>query len=460
MGPQPISAKERQAQRQFSLSRRSFLRGLGTCVALPTMASLQTAAQGAPQKSGERAPVRMAYFLIPNGAVPEFWFPEGSGKDFKLGQTMQPLVGFEKQMQIFRGLDQLNADPGLDGGGDHARAGATYLTGLRAKKTGGKDIECGISVDQVGAQALGHLTRFASLELTCDVIRNSGACDTGYACAYQYNMAWSSPTTPITPESNPRLAFERLFGTGAHGERRKSFEMRQEKQKSVLDFVMADAKALNLSLDHHDRLKLDEYLTGVREIENRIKTTELNSIPDPEMGTPAGIPEEIGDRWDIMYDIMALAFQSDQTRISTLLLAYDGSNLTYPQLGIREGHHWLTHNMRVPELRVKVGQIEHYYMQHFARFVNKLASIEDSDGHSLLDNCMLMYGGAISDGNRHKHNNCPALLVGGGGGKLNTGRYVDAGAVPMSNMFIGMLDRFGVPDVKQFGDSTGRFDDI
>lgn len=456
----PLTTKERQAQRFDSLSRRRFLRGMGTVVALPSFASLQTVAKGATLKAGERAPVRMAFFQIPNGQIQEYWHPTGSGKDFTLGRTMQPIKEFQSQLQIIRGLDQINATAGLDGGGDHARAGATFLTGMRAKKTGGKDIECGTSVDQVAAQSKGHLTRFGSLELTCDVIRNSGACDTGYACAYQYNMAWSSPTTPVTPESNPRLAFERLFGTGAHGERRRSFEARQEKQKSVLDFVMDDAQALNRELNHHDRAKLDEYLTGVREIENRIKSTELSSIPDPDMGTPSGIPEEIGDRQDIMYDIIHLAFQSDQTRLATLLLAYDGSNLTYPQLGIREGHHWLTHNMRLPELREKVAQIEEYYMKHFNRFITKLATTQDIDGHTLLENSMLLYGGAIADGNRHSHENCPALLVGGGGGKLQTGRYVDAGKVPYSNMFISMLRNFGVENVNQFGDSNGVFENI
>jgi hypothetical protein len=373
---------------------------------------------------------------------------------------MQALEPFRDSIQVIAGLNHENATPGPDGPGDHARAGATYLTGVRARKTAGKDIRCGISVDQAAAQATGHLTRFPSLELTCDEIRNSGSCDSGYACAYQYNLSWSSPTTPLTPEPNPRLAFERLFGSGAPGDRKESITRRNETQKSVLDFVLADARALQGQLGVHDRRKLDEYLTGIRAIERRIQDVDsLERIPDPEIPTPEGAPDEIGARWDLMYDIMALAFQSDQTRIATLLLANDGSNIPYPQLGIQEGHHWLTHNLRVEDMLNKTVEIELYYMQHFARFVQKLAETEDVDGRRLIDNVMLLYGAAISDGNRHTHYNLPAVLVGGGAGKLNPGRYVDAGGIPMSNLFVTMLDHMGV-HVDSFGDSTGRFEDI
>jgi hypothetical protein len=307
---------------------------------------------------------------------------------------------------------------------------------------------------------MGHLTRFPSIELTCDEIRNSGSCDSGYACAYQYNLSWSSPTTPLTPEANPRLAFERLFGTGAPGERKASIARQSETQRSVLDFVLEDARALAGELGTHDRHKLDEYMTGIRAVERRVQLGgSLERIPDPQVPTPEGAPEEIGQRWDLMYDIMALAFQSDQTRIATLLLANDGSNIPYPQLGIQEGHHWLTHNLREEDMREKTAEIEVYYMQHFARFVEKLAETEDVDGGRLLDNVMLLYGGAISDGNRHTHDNLPAILAGGGGGKLHQGRYIDAGGVPMSNLFVTLLEHMGVHE-DSFGDSTGRFEDV
>jgi len=450
---------ERARQRHAAMSRRKFLRGLGAAVAVPMFPSLQTATHAASEVA--RAPVRMAYFIIPNGVIQDYWFPTGAGRDFELSRTMKPLSDIKQHLQVIAGLDQKNATAGNDGGGDHARAGATYLTGMRAKKTAGKDIRCGISVDQVAAQQLGHLTRFPSLELTCDAIRNTGACDTGYACAYQYNMSWSSPTTPVTPEPNPRLVFERLFGTGTHGERKKSFAARQERQISILDFVLEDARSLAGEMGVADRHKLDEYLSGVRDVERRISDTEaIARIPDPEVATPAGIPAEIGGHMDLMYDMMLLAFQTDQTRISTLLLAYDGSNLPYPQLGISEGHHWLTHNQRVAEYKEKTAQIESYWLEHFARFIKKMAETDDIDGQKLIDNVMMLYGGAISDGNRHLHDNCPAILVGHGGGKLNPGRYTNAGSIPMSNLFVSMLDRFGVQGIESFGDSNGRYEDI
>lgn len=455
------SRRQQREERHHSLSRRRFLRGLGgACLALPAFPSIISQVARAAAADLGRAPLRMGFFMIPNGVVQSNWWPAGLGRNFKLARTMEVLEPFRNHIQIIGGLDHENATPGPDGPGDHARAGATYLTGMRARKTAGKDIRCGISIDQVAAQAVGHLTRFPSLELTCDEIHNSGSCDSGYACAYQYNLSWSSPTTPVTPEPNPQLAFERLFGSGSPGQRTQSIAQQNETRKSVLDFVLEDARSLERELGTHDRRKLDEYLTGIRAVERRVNdVSSIEKIPDPDIRTPDGAPEEINDRWDLMYDLMTLAFQSDQTRIATLLLANDGSNIPYPQLDIKEGHHWLTHNHRVQDMLDKTVQIELYYMQHFARFIQKLTETEDVDGRPMIDNVMLLYGAAIADGNRHTHRNLPALLVGGGGGKLNPGRYVEAGGIPMSNMFVTMLNHMGV-NVDSFGDSTGRFDDI
>jgi hypothetical protein len=459
-GPQPNSEQKRQERRQ-AFSRRNFLRGLGgAALAVPAFPSLMPKVARAAIATAERAPLRMAFFMVPNGVVQKNWWPTGGERDFKLGYTMESLEPYRDKIQIIAGLDHVNATAGPDGPGDHARAGATYLTGMRARKTAGKDIHCGTSVDQVAAQAMGHHTRFPSIELTCDEIRNTGSCDSGYACAYQYNLSWSSPTTPLTPEANPKLAFERLFGAGQHGERTQSLARQRDTQKSVLDFVLEDARSLERQLGMNDRRKLDEYMTGIRAIERRVgDVANAERIPDPAMPTPEGAPQDVGERWDLMYDIMTLAFQSDQTRVSTLLLANDGSNLPYPQLGVKEGHHWLTHNHRDPDMLAGTIKIERYYMEHFTRFVKKLAETEDVDGRPMIDNVMMLYGAAIADGNRHNHANLPALLVGGGGGKLRPGRYVDAGGVPMSNLFVTMLDHMGVR-VDQFGDSNGRFDNI
>ncbi|MEZ6103068.1 MAG: DUF1552 domain-containing protein [Pirellulaceae bacterium] len=427
-------------------------------MALPMFPSI--ASRTALAGQSQPAPLRMAFFMIPNGVVQSNWWPTGGERDFQLGRTMEALEPLRQHIQIIAGLNHENATPGPDGPGDHARAGATYLTGARARKTAGRDIHCGISVDQLAAQALGHLTRFPSVELTCDEIHNSGSCDSGYACAYQYNLSWSSPTTPVTPEPNPRLAFERLFGTGKPEERKQSIVRRNQAQRSVLDFVLEDARTLGQQLGVHDRRKLDEYLTGIRAVERRIQNVEaIERIPDLDVPTPEGAPEEIGQRWDLMYDILTLAFQSDQTRVASLLLANDGSNIPYPQLGIQEGHHWLTHNHRIDDMLEKTVMIELYYMEHFARFVRKLRDTEDVDGRPMIDNVMLLYGAAIADGNRHTHYNLPALLVGGGSGKLNPGRFVDAGGVPMSNLFVTMLNHMGVP-ANSFGDSTAMLENI
>jgi hypothetical protein len=440
-------------------SRRRFLRGLGVSIALPALASLQSrttlAAQAAisgvaTTESG--APLRMAFMSIPNGVQQDHWFPKD---DFQLNSTMEPLAGLKQHFQVISGLDHINATAGRDGAGDHARASATFLTGARARKTAGNDIFVGVSVDQVAAQKAGQLTRFSSLELSSDLIRNSGSCDSGYACAYQYNLAWSSPTTPVTPEANPRLVFERLFGSGDRTERRRNYELRQKTQRSVLDFVLEEASDLQKTIGVEDRQKFDEYLTVIRDMELRLKAAEThNRLPDVDQSTPAGIPADFSDYIDLMYDMLIVAFQTDSTRVATLLLAYDGSNRTFPQIGIREGHHHLTHYQQEPELARKVAQIDQFYVTRFARFLDRMASTMDTDGNSLLHNSMIVYGGAIADGNRHSHDNLPVILAGHAGGKIKTGRFLKAPSQPMSNLYVSMLNIFGY-ETTQFGDSNG-----
>jgi len=299
-----------------------------------------------------------------------------------------------------------------------------------------------------------------SLELSCDAIRNSGSCDSGYACAYQYNIAWSSPTTPVTPEPNPRLAFERLFGAGSPEERRKNYELRQQTERSVLDFILEEAGDVQRQLNAGDRRKLDEYFTVVRELEQRLKAAERSGeLPDIDRQTPPGIPADFAEHMALMYDLLFLAFQTDSTRIGTILLAYDGSNRVFPQIGIPEGHHYLTHNQRKEDLALKVARIDAYYMEQFAAFLQKLAAAEDVDGRSLLDNSMIVYGGAIADGNRHTHDNLPVILAGGGGGTLQPGRYLTVAEQPMSNLFVSLLNRLGI-ETDRFGDSTGRLEPV
>jgi hypothetical protein len=456
--------RDRIAERRWSLSRRHFLRGLGACVALPALPSLLPRASGAaelassaPSAAAAEVPRRMAFVTVPNGVNLDAWWPKGKGGSFELGPTMEPLAGLKDQLQVISGLDHINATPGTDGAGDHARASASLLTGCRAKKTSGADIHVGPSVDQVAAQHVGHLTRFSSLELTCDAVRNSGNCDSGYSCAYQFNIAWRTATTPMPPEQNPRLVFERLFGAGSSDERHKSYKARQERQRSILDFIREDARSLTKNLSPLDGRKIDEYFESIREIERRIAWVEqLGDPPNPDYITPAGIPDPFEERMEVMFDMVALAFQTDSTRIATLILSHDGSNRPFPVIDIARGHHDLSHHQGNTENLDMIAQIDRHHMSYFAKFLNKLAEAKDADGSSVLHNSMIVYACGNADGNAHTHANLPVLLAGAGGGKLRTGRFHKVDSMPMSNMYIEMLEHMGVKGIKEFGDSDDR----
>ncbi|MEO6182804.1 MAG: DUF1552 domain-containing protein [Verrucomicrobiota bacterium] len=466
-----MKTKQLAPQESFSFSRRHFLRGLGACIALPAMESMNPftllSAENKVASSASKlgmtatgAPLRTAFIYFPNGAIPSEWWPTKEGKDFDFNRTLQPLEKNRNSLQILGGLDHLNAYAGPDGGGDHARANGTFLTGVRMKKSA-SDIRAGISIDQVMAQSIGHLTRFPSLELTCDQVRKSGTCDSGYSCAYQHNISWSSPTTPMTPENNPRLVFERLFGSGAPGERWQNLKRRQQEQRSVLDFVLEDARNMQRRLASRDKDKLDQYLTGVREIETRIERAErFGSVKDPAIDTPAGIPSDHGEYLQLMYDMMVLAFRSDSTRIITMLLAHDGSNRSFADIGISEGHHDLSHHQNKADMIKKVAEIDLWYVKQFAKFLDKLQTVKDVDGNSLLHNSMIVYGGGNADGNRHTHSNLPIILAGAGGGTLATGRHIKLGSKPTTNLFLSMADRLGMSHLERFGDSTGRLSEI
>jgi hypothetical protein len=462
------SRREIAAERHFSMSRRRFLRGVGACLALPAFESLVPSAVNAAAPAATAgvspggAPVRMAFVYFPNGAHQANWWPSGEGKDFELGATMQPLAALKHRLQVLGGLDHIGATPGRDGAGDHARASGTFLTGVRVRKTAGADIKAGISIDQAVANQIGHLTQFPSLELTCDAVRKSGSCDSGYSCAYQYNLAWRSESTPVAPEPNPRLMFERLFGEGAPGQRQANLRRRQEQQRSILDFVRDDALSLGNQLGQRDRQKLDEYLTSVRAIEKRIEKADrfAEKTHDPAVDTPPGIPPSFQEHIRLMYSMMVLAFQSDSTRIATFLLANEGSNRAFPEIEISEGHHYLSHHRNNEEMMDKIAQIDLWYMQQFAWFLEQLEATKDFDGRSLLENSMVVYGSGNADGNRHTHVNLPVILAGGGGGTLTPGRYVDFESVPMSNLLLSLGDRMGATGIESLGDSTGRLQGI
>ena len=450
------------------MNRRNFLRGLGACVALPTLGSLiPSRLAGATASAGPKlattetgAPLRTGFVYFPNGAIPAQWWPEGGLTDFALNATMQPLNAVRKHIQVLGGLDHRNANAGPDGGGDHARGNSVFLTGVRINKSA-TDVRAGISIDQVIANEIGHLTRFPSLEMTCDANRRSAGCDSGYACSYVYNVSWKNPTTPMTPEANPRLMFERLFGSGSHGERALNAQRRMATRKSVLDFVVEDARRMTRGLDLNDRAKMDQYLTGVRDIERRIQKAEgFGPNVDPDVATPAGIPATQAEYVEVMYDMMALAFQTDSTRVATMIMGHDGDNRSFSEIGITEGHHDLSHHQNNAERVAKVATIDKWYVTQFARFLQKLESTQDVDGNSLLHNTRILYGSGNADGNRHTHENLPLVLAGGGGGLLTGGRYVQHGGKPVSNLFLSLADQVGVTKLDRFGDSTGRLSDV
>ncbi len=448
------------------INRRNFLRGIGAAVALPSFESLGSipGVVGKTAKAGMTstgAPLRMAYLYIPNGVNLEHWRVRGEGKNFEFGKTMEGLEGMKDDLQVYTGFAHKHATGGKDGAGDHARSGATFLTGQRAKKTAGSDIRVGMSVDQVAAQTVGDVTRFSSLELTCDGVRKSGSCDSGYSCAYQYNLSWRTESQPNTPEANPRLVFERLFGAGTGKDRERSLAQRRESKQSILDFISDDAKLMHRKLGRNDQQKLDEYLTGVREIERQIEKAEsFGPVPDPGVDAPLGKPKDYQEHMRLLMDMMVLAFQTDSTRISTFLLAHDGSNRSFKQIGVSGGHHSLSHHRKKKENLEKIQRIDEFYISQLAYLLERMKAVKDVDGQSLLHNSMIVYGSGISDGDRHNHHDLPIIVAGNGGGKFDTGRHVDLKQeVPLSNLYVRMLNEFGV-QADRFGDSTEALKNI
>ncbi len=433
-------------------TRRGFLRGAGALIALPALESLGFKAFAAPKPIA--APLRMGFLYIPNGVNVHEWTVQGQGKNFNLSSTLSALQPFKGDFSVLSNLAHSNARAGGDGGGDHARATATFLTGCRAKKTAGSDIRLGQSVDQLAAEQIGSKTRLASLELSTDGERASGRCDSGYSCAYQFNLSWKSETMPMAPEQDPRLVFERLFGDMSDASdpataRRKRYE------KSILDFVLDDAKTLQRSVSGSDNRKIEEYLASVRDIELRIEQTEkMHKQLPPGTHRPTGIPNGAQAHIRAMFDLLLLAFQTDTTRIATYMLAHDGSNRSFPEIGVSDAHHSLSHHQNNPDKLTKIAKIDKFYIEQLAYFLKRMKDTKEDNG-TLLDHSMIVYGGGISDGNRHAHDHLPVLLAGGGNGTLHPGQHlVLPEETPMTNLYLAMLQRIGV-NASHVGDSTG-----
>lgn len=439
------------------LSRRHVLRGFGTAMSLPFLESLGFRAFAAAPRKDASKPLRAAWLYIPNGVNVDEWFPSGEGKNYTLSNSLKSIEKHRADFTVVSGLMQDWAHAHGNGGGDHARAVATFLTGCMPKKTAGADIHLGISVDQIAANKIGHLTRLPSLELSTDGQRSSGKCDSGYSCAYQFNLAWKNETMPMAPEMDPRLVFERLFGLGAASGDSASARRMQRMQKSILDTVLDEARSLQGKVSSHDRRKIDEYFAAVRDIETRIERAEKFRAEMPDVKIPEGVPEGYEDHIRAMFDLLVLAFQTDTTRISTFMLAHDGSNRSFPEIGVPDAHHYLSHHQSDPQKLAKIARIDQFYLRQFGYFLDKMKSIQEGDG-TLLDHSMIVFGGAIGDGNRHNHNNLPILLAGGGNGTITHGkRLLLPSDTPMTNLYLSMLDRLGVP-AERVGDSTGRLE--
>jgi hypothetical protein len=399
----------------------------------------------------------MAFLYVPNGVHMPDWTPEGTDRDFELPSILRPLEPFRDDLLVLSGLAQENAYALGDGPGDHARSLACFLTGVHPVKTDGADIRAGVSVDQVCAQRIGRYTRFPSLELGIEEGRQAGGCDSGYSCAYSSNISWRSPTTPVPKEINPRLVFERLFGNDDPTESAESRARRRHFRKSILDFVNRDAKRLADRLGRNDRRKLDEYLTSVRELEVRLARAESGGDADAARGyeKPAGIPRDVAGHYRLMSDLLVLALQADLTRVATFMFANEGSNRNYPDLGVTDGHHELSHHGGDPKKHEKIRTINTFHVEQLAYLAGRMKEVREGDG-TLLDHAMLVYGSGIGDGNRHNHHDLPVLMLGRGGGTIATGRHVVyAQHTPLNNLFLAMLDRMATP-VEAIGDSTGR----
>jgi hypothetical protein len=430
---------------------------MGAVVALPVLDAMTPAFARAAQL--QKAPVRLAFTYVPNGIVMTDWTPAAEGAAFEFTRIMKPLEPFRNDMLVLSGLAHKNGAALGDGPGDHARAGASYLTGVHPRKTAGADIQNGISVDQIAAQHLGDRTRFASLEIGCDDSRTIGNCDSGYSCAYTNSLAWRGPASPMPPETNPRLVFERLFGDIDTSLSPEVRARRLQYRRSILDLVSERTSRLSSDLGPSDKRKLDEYLTSIREIERRIERAEQDMTNlTPSIDKPTGIPVEYPDYVNLMFDLQLVALQTDQTRIITMMMGREGSMRTYPEIGIPDPHHPLTHHRGNAEWIEKVTQVNTLHMKLFAGFIDKLKATPDGDG-SLLDHSMIVYGSGLSDGNRHAHDDLPILMLGRGGGFRMGSHMVYPKQTPMTNLFLTLLDRMGVPSEK-IGDSTGQIEHL
>lgn len=437
-----------------AMSRRRLLRGATVALALPW---LEAMAPRNARAAKAQPPRRLAILYVANGVIMPEWTPKQLGPAFELSPTLAPLAPHRSEILVVGGLDQRNADALGDGPGDHARAAGAYLTGAHPKKSA-TAVEAGVSVDQLAAARIGHLTRLPSLELACGRSRLAGVCDSGYGCAYQFSLSWRDATTPLPYESDPRMVFDRLF---LHTRPTAADRRRRAEQRSVLDFVAGEARQLGHELGPSDRRKVDEYFTSVRDVEKRVAS--LESLPPPRLPRgarrPSTIPDDHRAHVRLLADLMVLAFQTDSTRISVLQLGFEGIDRAYLFSGSAEGHHELSHHMNREEKITALAKIDRYNVEQLAYVLGRMRAIREGNG-TLLDSAMVLYGSGHSDGNRHLHADLPLVIAGRGAGAIKPGRHVRyEPGTPMCNLFVTLLHRMGAP-VERFGDSTAALEGL
>lgn len=428
------------------LSRRTVLRGLGTALALPYLESLHAAPS--------EPPARVVWMYVPNGVHMQDWTPTLEGAEYELPWILQPLAPFQRRLSILSGLAHDKARANGDGPGDHARAAAVFLTGVQPLKTDGQ-VRLGPSADQLAAQAIGERTRFRSVQLGLERGRDSGQCDSGYSCAYSSNISWQSATVPAAKEVNPRSVFDRLFRGGGDELASEASAERRARRKSVLDFVRADAERLRARLGNDDRRKLDEYEHGLRELERRVELAEhahVEAVPDS--ARPGGTPREYAEHARLLLELLALALATDSTRIATFMFANEGTDRPYEALGIKEGHHTLSHHGGDVEKHEKIRRINRFHVELLTGFLARLASSTEG-GTDLLSCTSVVYGSCIGDGNRHNHDDLPILVAGGSNPRLPLGVHLRVPhETPVNNLHLALLEHLGVRP-ESFGDGTG-----
>ena len=435
-----------------ALPRRTFLRGMGASVALPLLDAMVPAMTA--QAATPAQPVRrLGFVYMPMGSDITRWTPPGGETLGELSPSLSSLAPVKEHLTVITNLELKNSYPGT-----HATSNAGFLSAAKAKWTESTDYYLGTTIDQVAAQQMGQETRLPSLELAMDLLSTVGQCDNGYACVYQNNLSWSSPTTPLPSEAHPRIVFERLFGEGGSpAERRAALQ----KRASLIDWVKDDIARLEREVGPEDRLKVEQYLDSVREVERRIQKAEAetahNSLPD--LDRPVGVPAGYADHARLMFDLQVLALQGDVTRVITFQLARETSNRTYPEIGVSDPHHPLTHHGGDEEKIAKVAKINAFHVSLFAYLIEKLKATPDGDG-SLLDHSLYLYGSGMGNPNVHDHVNLPILVAGGGAGRVKGGRHIRyAEPTPLANLHLTLLDKAGVR-LDSFADSDGKVDEL